>query len=209
MTVYQELGQTKFVRVSPPEILVASPLQSVVDEWAASVPTTLSRRNLISYELYASSRFESSSRARFLLLIMAVEAMATQESRSDDEIALLKRLEALAVESELPKEKLGPLIQGLKMLRKRSIGRSCEEAINMAYESGSIIDPDAVAHFRACYRIRGKIVHGGTSPDPLALTEESNRLESTVRGLLAKCFTCADGPGFWSSEFTATVDTAR
>lgn len=210
VTVFEERGNTRFVSMGNPSILVTSKFAPFIAEWDCEPTATLSRRNLIAYELYASSRFESSSRARFLLLVMAIEALGIQEDRLKDEQAVIAQLLEHVSTCELPEPRRTALMNGIRGLKKVSIGETCRRLVAQAIEADAVTDPNAATHFQDCYRIRGKIVHSGKTPPPSQLTNESNRLEKTVRELLTWVLqqTAKDSDELWPSEFASVLHQA-
>lgn len=203
ITVFEEIGETGFVSTTGGNVSIAMNFGDFVDELTRNTSSNISRRNLIAYELYASSRFELSSRARFLLLVMAIESLAVQAKRPEDEQGLISLLLEIVGASALDEVRRTALTNGLQIFRKVSIGESCRSLISEAVNAGVVEDTEAANHFRNCYRIRGKIVHSGKTPSPSALSDESNRLEKTVRQLICWALQQAipEPDELWSSEF--------
>lgn len=208
LTVFEEKGKTAFVDVGQPGILVSSEIGALLDAWGHESSGYPSVRKLIAYDLHASSRFERSARTRFLLLVMAVEALAEQKSRPESELALVEQMKKSVETAALDKEAKDALIGGLSSLLRVSIGRACADLISTGITAGVIGDSDGVAFFRECYRLRGKIVHAGVAPDVLQLVGFANRLEPTVRALLDWKLKseAADPALLWNSTFTKVVD---
>lgn len=207
ITVFEEIGVTRFASGPPLQIAASMNFGTFVSGWVPDPSSTLTRRALIAYELYASSRSESSTRARFLLLVMAVESLAKQEPRADDEQLVIAELVKVVAASGLPKDRCKTLMDGLRTFKSQSISEGCRRLITMAIAAGSVQDAEAATHFRDCYRIRGKIVHSGKTPSAHDLTSEANRLEPTVRGLLEWAMRNPDqeSEGLWPSEFTEVL----
>lgn len=59
--------------------------------WAHEANVVLSERHRLALALYGLSHFESSERARFLVLVTCVEVLANREQRSVDELTVLDR----------------------------------------------------------------------------------------------------------------------
>src|SRR5262249_2163756 len=156
------------------------------ETWSAAIPDTveLDAHTSTSYDLYASSRFENSSRARFLLLIMAIEALAEQPMRSQDEINLIETLLGVISQAGLSEERRNALRSGVGMLKRESIGHTCRMYLTHSIEAGIVTDQEAPVRFTRLYKIRGQIVHGGVTPPPAKLVSESNKIETTIRELL-------------------------
>lgn len=186
LTVFEDTGRTGFVKGGEARFLSTNPAERFVDTWSSAVTNAArwDERILISYDLYASSRFENSSRARFLLLIMAIEALVEQPKRSEAELALITRLLKTITEAPLPKEQSDALLRGVGKLKRVSIGYACRTYLARSIAAKTVTDPGAADHFTACYQMRGQIVHGGDTPSASLLTDNSNRIEKTVRELL-------------------------
>ena len=206
VVVYQERGTTKFASIGTPSISVTSTFTGVVGGWVGQ-PGQVTRRALIAYDLYASSRSESSSRARFLLLVMAVEALAKQSARPEAERTLVQQLIGVVKGSSLPDARRELLAGGLRILLNNSISESCRELLRDAQAEGVLADQDALDFFRDCYRIRGKIVHSGVTPTPSELTTHSNRLEEIVRKLIERELrqSVSGASELWQSEFAEVL----
>jgi hypothetical protein len=203
ISIFEECGHTRFASMGSPTISVTSKLTSFISDWNCAAETSISLRNLIAYELYASSRFESSSRARFLLLVMAVEALGCQIERPEEELAVISQLLEHVRMTGLSELRRNALMDGIRGLKKVSIGETCRRLVTQAIEIAAVTDPDAASHFRDCYRIRGKIVHSGKTPPPSQLSNESNRLEKTVRELITWLLqqNAKNSEELWNSDF--------
>ncbi len=186
LMIFEDTGRTGFAEVGEARVLLTGPATSFVEAWsaAASAAVGWDERILISYDLYASSRFENSSRARFLLLIMAVEALAAQSKRSESELALIDRLLKTIREAGLSTEQSAPLLSGVGKLKRVSIGHACRTYLARSVAARTVTDAGAADHFSVCYEIRGRIIHGGETPSASQLGDDSNRMERTVRELL-------------------------
>lgn len=210
ISIFEERGCTRFASLGSPTISVSSKLTPFISEWNCAVETSISLRNLIAYELYASSRFETSSRARFLLLVMAIEALGCQIERPEEELLIIDKLLEQVRMTELADPRRKALMDGIRDLKKVSIGETCRRLIGRAIDCAAVTDPDATSHFRDCYRIRGKIVHGGKTPPPSQLSNESNRLEKTVRELITLSLQqdTKNSEELWSSDFAVILGEA-
>jgi hypothetical protein len=87
LTVFEEVGRTRFISAGGMRGIVGQPASAFIAAWSEAFLTAApcNERVLLSYDLFASSRFENSSRARFRLLVMAVEALVEQAPRSADD----------------------------------------------------------------------------------------------------------------------------
>jgi hypothetical protein len=186
LTVFEEVGRIRLVSVGGMRGIVGQPASAFVAAWSEAFLTAAScnERVLLSYDLSASSRFENSSRARFLLLVMAVEALVEQAPRSADERALIERLLVMIEAAGLPSDRATALRSGVGALKYQSIGHACRTFLRQAIASQILTDSEADAHFSQCYRLRGRIVHRGLTPPVSELTDNADRMEATVRQLL-------------------------
>jgi len=186
LSVYQEIGNTKFLLVHDAKATIASDAAIFARDFPTQEILNLSERNLNAYELYASSRFEASMRARFLLLIMSIETLAIQDYRPKEERDLIDALIRQVEETRIGNP--APLLSGLNNLKKLSIGYSCRKLIDQAIVDGYVTDVNASKHFTSCYRLRGTLVHEGASPGLSELTTDTIRLETIASELLAWSF---------------------
>jgi hypothetical protein len=186
LTVFEDVGRPGFVSVGEVRPLVSGYGTQFCEIWSAAIPdaVALDERTSSSYDLYASSRFENSSRTQFLLLVMAIEALAEQPKRSKAELDLIEALLVAITRSELSQEQRGALLSGVGMLKRVSIRHACRMYLTRSAEAGIVTDTEAVERFTRCYEIRGRIVHGGATPSPAQLTSESNAMQTTIRELL-------------------------
>jgi len=186
LTIFEDPGRAAFVRIGEMRLSIAARETAFVETWSAAATAAVrwDDRTLIGYDLYASSRFENSTRARFLLLIMAIEALVEQSRRSESEVALIERLLHTINDARLPTEQSAPLLSGVGMLKNVSISHACRSHLGRSIAARIVTDPEAAEHFTACYRIRGQIVHGGATPSASQLSDHSSRMETTVRELL-------------------------
>lgn len=180
LTVYQADGRVGFIGIPPAQLLVSSPARPLLDEWtiafasAAPVPAAV----ITSFDLWSGARSESSSKARLLLLVMAIEALVPAAPRSASERGLIDNLLKVLLESPLPELAKVRLRNGLSGLKNESVGFSCQNAVTAQ------LGQAAGDTFRLCYRLRNVIVHGGQTPDAGTLVQAANQLEPVVRALL-------------------------
>jgi hypothetical protein len=186
LTVFEEVGRTRFVSAGGMRGVVGQPASVFIAAWSAAFLTAApcNERVLLSYDLFASSRFENSSRARFLLLVMAIEALVEQSPRSDAERGVIDRLVAAIEAADLPPDRSAPLKSGVGRLKYESVGHACRTFLRRSIAARILTDSDADGHFTQCYQLRGRMVHRGLTPSISELTNYSNRMETTVRELL-------------------------
>jgi hypothetical protein len=210
VVVFEERGTTRFAAAGTPTISVTSTFAGLVESWSGQ-PGDVTRRALIAYDLYGSSRSESSSRARFLLLVMAVESLAKQSRRPETERKIVQQLIDVVGTTDLGSNRRELLEGGLRVLMNESISESCRQLLRAAEEEGVLADEDPLLFFRDCYRIRGKIVHSGATPTPRELTNLANRLELIVRSLIERELSrgADKNTELWKSEFAEVVGISK
>lgn len=144
---------------------------------AYEIAPKLTDKQSLALELYGAAHFESSLRARFLTLVIAVECLSTQEEQPQHVLDHLKELMELTEKSlEAPKRE--EIVARLGNLKRESISESCRELV------GRYLGPDAVKLFKDCYDARGKIVHDGEPPEDFDLGSYTRRLDKLVSQLL-------------------------
>jgi hypothetical protein len=180
ITVYHETGRVGFVNIPPIQMLVSSPAAPLLDEWSGALAEAVQVSETVrtSFDLWSSSRSEGSSRARLLLLVMAIEALVDQAPRPESELNLLDSFLRVVRDNSLPDDAKKRLRNGLSLLKRESVGTSCQRMVvdRLGEAAGQT--------FRKCYRLRNLIAHGGKAPDARTLSQEANELEPIVKMLL-------------------------
>lgn len=146
----------------------------------------LSPHERVSIALYNAAFFEESQDARFLLHMMALEALIQPQERSPE---ALRHVEHLVDETRravhLAQADRDSLCGALEGLRQQSIGQA-GRALVRRLEGRSYGGFDAVAFFGNCYSLRSRLVHGD---NPLPSRDEvgsaAASLELMVSDLLA------------------------
>jgi hypothetical protein len=187
LSTFEDVGRVGFAKMHPTEATLSGPLGSFAESWTKAIGDTrcCSLRTAISAELYASSRNANSSRARFLLVIMAFEALVVQPMRSEAELAVIDTLKGSIAASSLSEQQKTALVNGIGMLKRVSTGHTVRGYLAGAIAAGVVADGGAPAFYTECYSMRGGIVHRGAISDVADLTSRSNRLEATLREAIA------------------------
>ena len=124
-------------------------------------PHELTNRERLSLDLYNASFFEISPHARFLTLVMAVEALLEPEPRPDPVRAHVEELIRLTeMSGALPQNQKESLCGSLRWLLNESIGqagrRLAREHLG-AKTYGGLSGPQLFTHV---YTLRSNLVHG-------------------------------------------------
>jgi len=178
LSVFPEDKPVRFVSVSA-SVVIGKPATRFVKDFgkAYEISPEFTDKQLLAFELYSAAQFESSLRARFLALVIAVECLSSQAEQPQHVLDHVKELMRLTKESlEGPERKA--LIEGLGRLKTESISKSCRKLIDQ------YLGPDAVKLFKRCYDARSKIVHDGKPPDSFDLGSYTPKLDELVSQLL-------------------------
>lgn len=134
----------------------------------------LSEKQTLALELYNLSRFEWSQRAKFLTLIIIVEALSERENVSDKELKNINELIKFAKATGLNNH----LVGRLRELKKESISKSCRKLVE------SHLGREEAKEFNKSYEIRSNILHKGKVPSGVNLSNAIPSLDQLVYNLL-------------------------
>lgn len=177
LQVYEDTGSARFASLNPVRGLLTSPVISIFGKWtqeAKDVPV-LDPRTALAFDLLSSSRSESSTRARFLLLVMALEALLDSLPRPAQEVALIASFQQQISTTTLSDDSKKRLVSAIGNLKSESIGKAAQALMERI---GGV---SAAELFKRCYRLRSALVHGGTSVEIGVLTNTAAELEPLVR----------------------------
>lgn len=132
---------------------------------------------LISMELFASARLESTERARFIGLVSSLEPLTSQESYKNQEIEGLAKnfIDQLNNIPSIPENIKTSIVGRAHMLCNESISQAIVRFVkNFFPDNQKVVESVAEA-----YRIRSDILHHGTFDADL--DEKSRELEEIIR----------------------------
>jgi Apea-like HEPN len=189
--VFQTPPATVFVYAGPMQVgtlndatFFAPKLQTALNSARAACG-----RVSVAFELYASSRMENSARARFLLLVMAVEALVVRQQRSSEERALVDQALALLEKAKLSSPTMAwESMAGVFRDAKRE---SISSAARRLFQSQ--LSEAAALKFKHHYALRSNLVHGNSAPPAEKITDAANELEQMVREVLIKLLASESG----------------
>jgi hypothetical protein len=178
--IFETPPPTLFLHVGRPSLTVGVNPSIFLDRLNAALQAAqqVEDRTRTAYELFASSRFENSSRARFLLLVMAVEAMLDRENRPQTQIDFLVPIVEQVQAMSKSDAAWTLLANGLGELKRESIASAAARQIT------AVVSAEAASDFKKAYGLRSRLVHGGKRAEPGELNDTSNKLEPTVKALL-------------------------
>lgn len=138
----------------------------------------LTDKQSLALELYNTSHFESSLRARFLTLVTAIECLCVRATRPKTVLDFLKKLIDTTEGADLEPPERKSLIDGLKNLKTESVRKSC---LQLAEKH---LGGDAMSLFQECYSIRGGLAHDGKCPGGADIGTYTPKLDKLVSQLI-------------------------
>lgn len=157
-------------------------LSRAIDE-----PRDLSSRERLSLDLFNASFFQNSADSRFLLLIMAIEALLKPLARSagaNRHVEALIRATQESVELAPPEKE--SLLACLGWLRCGSINQTGRTLARNRLGQRVYANTDAPSFFSYCYGLRSQLVHGkDPMPTPAEIGSVVGTLEVFVSDLLS------------------------
>lgn len=134
-------------------------------------------RLLLSMELCASARFEADNRAKLVLLVSALEAIAEQQSFDTELTELVTNLSKIIGDFTIAEASLKESLLGQVQNLKRESSR---RAIKRKLREAGLSDQE-VAFVEVAYGARSKVVHEGLRvPGLNAMTAELDRIIQRV-----------------------------
>jgi len=178
LSVFPEDMPVRFFSASG-SVRIGSPAARFVEEFrkAYEMSARVSPKQSLALELYSASKFESSLRARFLTLVIAVECLSSQEEQPQNVLDHVKELVALTKGSFEGPEK-GRILSHVGELKKESISKSCQKFVD------KYLGPRAAELFDKCYDARCVIVHDGEPREDFDVGHYVPKLDDLVSRLL-------------------------
>jgi hypothetical protein len=177
----------RFVRFGPVKGTAVKQPEGFFDAVAAAerLGLSVSERQRLAYALYSASFGQPSPDARFVMLVMAVEALIELEPRSQAARAHVDKLIADTGAADLPENEVNSMLGALKWLRDESI-RSAGKRLAAGLGERRYRDEPPELFFVRCYDLRSRLVHGEVPrPSGSELDERALGLERFVSDLLS------------------------
>lgn len=122
--------------------------------------------------------FQSSQDARFLLLMIAIEALIELEPRSDAALAHVEELVAATKAARgLSDDERRSMLGVLSGMMRESVSRGGRRLVAERLGNRLYRDEPAPKFFASCYTLRSRLVHGGL---PLPSREDIARVVGTL-----------------------------
>jgi hypothetical protein len=127
---------------------------------AARLGVTMPTRDEVAYELFSASFSQDVADGRFIMLVMAVEALIETAPRAPEVVAHVDGLIRATNESSLPKSERDSIVGVLRWARRESIKRAGRRVVQERLGDRTYDGEPAPRFFSRCYDIRSNLVHG-------------------------------------------------
>jgi hypothetical protein len=187
LTVYFSDPKPKFIAYAPQMVIGPNP-DHVTNTFLSGLKRgrPLTGRERVAFDLFFASFFQSSADVRFLLLVMAVEALIEPQLKSQEALAYIDDFIQQIKSSGIAEPEKSSLIGQLHdYVRHVSIGQGGKRLAEHILGDALYGDKPAPAFFSYCYGLRSDLVHGNTSP-PL---EEISRIGASLEDFVADLLT--------------------
>lgn len=189
LIVYPSEQEPRMVRVGSPTLTLGVSEERFTKAWISAIERrhVLAERELLSLELFHASFFQASEDTRFLLLMMAIEALIEPQPRSEKAREHVKRLMKLTQTAEtLTDREKDSLLGSLRWLLNQSIRQAGRTLIENQIGDRQYDNRTAAQFFIEAYNVRSHLVHGNR---PFPTREEvgnwAANLEVLVSDLLS------------------------
>jgi hypothetical protein len=154
--------------------------------YALEHPRELTDRERVCLDLFHASFFQKMVDVRFLLLMMAIEALLVPGQRSPAAIQHVETMiDSTRKANLIGDDEKNSIIRSLNGLRTESIGHTGRKYVAERLGSRKYSSHSASDFFSECYKLRSRLVHG-SSPYPWQeVSEVVEMLELFVSDLLS------------------------
>jgi len=172
----QESGSGCMATASATVIMNSSKMVELVNQ-IFSANIDVDEKLLVSMELFASARLETTERARFVGLVSSLEPLAQSEAYDNPELKeLVESFVAQLDKTTSIPENIKSSVKGrINELKNESISQAIKRLVKDNFPK----TPDAVSTVEEAYKIRSKILHEGAFDADLA--QKSNEIEDIIR----------------------------
>jgi len=184
LSVYPSDPNLLFMKLSGTPVTQTSPdLFQAAFRSALEQGRPLTCRERTAFNLFSASYFQPEDDGRFLLQVMAVEALIEQMPKSDEAIAyVIDFIEEIKVSPLADKEK-SSLVGSLHWLLKESLTQAGKRLVTSVLGQTLYDGKPAPTFFSYAYSLRSALVHGKL-PAPEAISSITAPMERFVSDLL-------------------------
>lgn len=154
---------------------------------AIALHLELNDRDRLAFLLFNASFFQRAPDSRFLLLVMAVEALLDPAPRVGEAREHVDRLIAHTRSSSLSEDEKNSLIGSLRWFRYESISRAGRTLASARLGKKIYDSKSAPDFFTHCYRLRSNLVHGKF---PIPTFEEIGAAAANLESFVSDILTC-------------------
>ena len=186
--VYLSPPEPNFVSAGPVKVLTAKGLLILEDEFRAALSQkrVLTDQERVAFSLFNDAFFQQSNEGKFLLLVMAIEALIAPLPKSTEAVQLVECFIRQLKNSRLAPEEKRSLIGSAEWLRDESINQAGRRLAKEKLGAEKYAGLPAPAFFSRVYTLRRRLSHGATPfPTPQEIARLSGHLENFVCDLLA------------------------
>lgn len=189
LLIYQD-DRKNFVFATGGHVTISWPIETFIEQFkrAYELSIDINEKYLLALELYSESRFESTLRIRFLMLIIAVESLIVKKEQSDDVIKFLDELKRDVKSRFVGSKKDRDIISnGLGKLKEVGIAQATRDFIK------EFLGEQHMKFFSECYAERSNLVHNGQISKDYDLGSVVFLLDEMVARLLKKVIIGEEG----------------
>lgn len=157
-------------------------VQSIVEGLEAVYYTSfeIEPKLLLAMELFTAAPLEITQKARFIMLLTSLEALAEQESYGEEASQIIKSCKAeITKNSSIRPDVKASILDRLTWLNQESITHSIIRLIRQRLPDNR----EAENIFRETYKIRGELIHSGQTD--ATLEELSRKMGEIIRKIFA------------------------
>jgi len=145
---------------------------------------TVTPKQELACELYASSWFDVSYRSRFITLVTAVEALIEQHEHASEVADWVRSAKISLAQLSLPDAVAASIGGSLEWLRYQSISHAGRDLVKRLLPDTQFQGMGAERFFSQCYNLRSQILHNGALPQDKDMLQAANEAEEFVAKLL-------------------------
>lgn len=152
---------------------------------ARSAGVVFTDRELLSLSFFNASFFQPEEEGRFVMLVMAVEALLSPAPRGQDALNHVLSLIETTKQSSLPADEKSSILGSLNWLKNESIGKTGQRLATSKLGQRTYNNLSPSKFFSSCYELRSRLVHGHTSLSEVReVSTSAAQLEVFVSDLL-------------------------
>ena len=170
----------RMTRGTTPESFISAYKKSL------DVSPAISENEELSYSLFNASFFQPTDDSRFLLLIMAIEALIKPELRSEKSIAHVDSMILQTRDVVLPEQEKNSMLGTLRWLRVESINQAGRRIVSGRLGNRTYLEMTAANFFSHCYQIRSNLIHGNI---PIPTFEQIGGVAATLEVFVSELLT--------------------